>query len=290
VKNQEEIFKQVARSGFPFQLKVEDEVRSTFDKHRWSVESREHPWGHPELVSSGFIDIVLKHEQYSTCRLVMECKRIKADDARQLRWIFLLPDSETRHTELATCLEVVGQTNCKTDPPTWNDVRLWDHVLSKPKSLQSEFCVLTNDEQRRQPILESLAAEVLESIEGLAQEEINIKKSQNPSSSVRLFIFPVIVTNADLVVCRFNSNLVNIHDGTLDSDKAETSSVPFIRFRKSLGTSFPPGSFNNLKSANQARERTVFVVNAASITEFLTGWEINPWDRARGYAVEPVTW
>jgi hypothetical protein len=122
VINQEEIFKQVARSGFPFQLKVEDEIRSTFDKHRWSVESREHPWVHPELGSSGFIDIVLKHEHYSTCRLILECKRIKADDARQLRWIFLLPDSEMKQTELATCLEVLGQANRKTDPPTWNDV------------------------------------------------------------------------------------------------------------------------------------------------------------------------
>jgi hypothetical protein len=284
--NQGEIFKQVARSGFPFQLKVEDEVRSTFDKHRWSVESREHPWIHPEPGSSGFIDIVLKHEKYSTCRLVMECKRIKADDARQLRWIFLLPDSEVEQTELATCFEVLGQTDHKAEPPTWSDVRAWDNVLSKPGSLQSEFCVLPSDEQRRQPILESLAVEVLESIEGLAQEEVNIWKSQNPSSSIRLFIFPVIVTNAELVVCRFNSKLVNIHDGTLVSDKAEILPAPFIRFRKSLATNFPPGSFSNLKTANQARERTVFVVNAASITDFLTGWEIHSQDRFGRYAVD----
>ena len=35
--------------------------------------------------------------------------------------------------------------------------RVWDNVRLTPASLQSEFCILTSDEQRRQPILESLA-------------------------------------------------------------------------------------------------------------------------------------
>jgi hypothetical protein len=33
-----------------------------------------------------------------------------------------------------------------------------------------------------------------------------------------------------------------------------------------------------LEAANKARERTVFVVNAASITEFLKGWKVRPKD------------
>jgi hypothetical protein len=44
----DEALQQTARSGFPFQLRVEEEIRSTHKAHGWSVASREHPWVHPE--------------------------------------------------------------------------------------------------------------------------------------------------------------------------------------------------------------------------------------------------
>ena len=34
---------------------------------------------------------MLAHNHFTTYRLVLECKRIKADDQRQLNWIFLIP-------------------------------------------------------------------------------------------------------------------------------------------------------------------------------------------------------
>lgn len=169
-------------------------------------------------------------------------------------------------------------------------MRLWDDVCSTPASEQSEFCVLPNDEQRK-PILESLAAGVLDSIEGLAQEEVNIAKSQSPPYRLRrLFIFPVIVTNAEIAVCRFDSGSIRIDDGTIDPVNVEFTAVPFIRFRKSLAKVFPYGSFDDLQSANRARQRTVFVVNAASISEFLTGWDMHSKDPSEGFAIERIPW
>src|SRR5918912_1336211 len=176
--NQEDTLKQINKSGFPFQLRVEHEIRQTHQEHNWSVASHEHPWTSVDKAASGFIDLVLKHDQFSTFRLVIECKRIKADDARQLRWVFLIPDTEAQPTTLASCFEVEGRGGQdQTSEPGWNDIRIWDNVRLIPASLQSEFCILQSDEQRRQPILESLASEVLESIEGLAEEEVNIEKS-----------------------------------------------------------------------------------------------------------------
>lgn len=285
--NQENILKQINKSGFPFQLRVEHEIRLTQKEHNWSVASREHPWTSVDKAASGFIDIVLKHDQFSTFRLVIECKRIKADDARQLRWVFLIPDKESGPTALASCFEIEGQNKQNQEGELeWSDIRIWDNVRLTPTSLQSEFCILQSDEQRRQPILESLATEVLESIEGLAEEEVNIEKSVGQPTHARLFIFPAIVTNAEIAVCHFDPARIKITDGTLDAGDVEITSVPFIRFRKSLATSFPLGTFYYLEAANKARERTVFIVNAASLPEFLKNWNMGPESDFKGYAIQ----
>jgi hypothetical protein len=280
---------QVNKSGFPFQLRVEHEIRGTRGEHGWEVASREHPWSNAEKTVFGFIDVVLKHSQFVTFRLVIECKRIKANDARQLRWIFLLPEQEAQLTTLASCFEVEGwgKSN-ETGEAEWRDVRVWDNVYLSPDSLQSEFCILPSDEQRRQPILESLSASLLESIEGLAEEEVNIERSLNGSLHSRLFVFPAIVTNAEIAVCRFDPANINISDGTLDAEKMEITKVPFIRFRKSLATNFPSGMFYQLDEANKARERTVFVVNAASLPQFLKDWKMVPLFSGR-YAVQRLS-
>lgn len=287
--NQDSTLKQINKSGFPFQLKVEHEIRLTQQKHNWSVASREHPWTSLDKASKGFIDLVLKHDKFSTFRLVIECKRIRAEDTRQLRWVFLIPDKDTQPTALASCfeIEIWGKPD-QAGGATWRDIRVWDNVGLRPASLQSEFCILQSDEQRRQPILESLSADVLESIEGLAEEEVNIEKSLGQSVSARLFIFPAIVTNAEIAVCRFDPANIKIADGTLETGDVEITTVPFIRFRKSLATDFPQGAFYYLEAANKARERTVFVVNAASLPEFLKNWNVWPLHDER-YAIQRLS-
>jgi hypothetical protein len=62
----------------------------------------------------------------------------------------------------------------------------------------------------------------------------------------------------------------------LDTSYVEITTVPFIRFRKSLATSFPLGGFYYLEAANKARERTVFIINATSLPEFLKNSNMGP--------------
>jgi hypothetical protein len=83
-----------------------------------------------------------------------------------------------------------------------------------------------------------------------------------------------------------NPERIKVGDGTLDAGDVEISTVPFIRFRKSLATQFPKGKFYDLRAANRARERTVFIVNAASLPEFLKGWQLSPLDEFGGYAMQ----
>lgn len=271
--------KQVNRSGFPFQLKVEHDVRATEASHHWVVASREHAWIDSEG-NDGFIDIVLKHKEHSTFRLVLECKRVKADDARQLQWLFLVEDAKSDFVFSASSFQVEADIGA----------RLWDDVQVSPASLEAQFCVLQGDEPRR-GLLERLATGLLESTEGLAQEEISIEQTIRKADQsdrplhVRLFLFPIIVTNAKIAVCRFDPSRVDLQEGMLYAGDAEIFEVPMIRFRKSLATPFPDGVFYHLEAANKARERTVLVVNAEHLTDILTTWNMGRMPD-RNYAIE----
>jgi hypothetical protein len=142
-----------------------------------------------------------------------------------------------------------------------------------PISFQSELCVLAGDDPKRQPLLESLCAHVLESCNGLAEEESKINTSNDGKELLR-FIFPAIVTDATLKACKFQVDDIKLSDGTIDLSTIQMDTVPYIRFRKSLVQTFPEGQFKNLKAANRARERTVFVVNADNLVTFLKMWDV----------------
>jgi hypothetical protein len=77
MENHDETLKQINRSGFPFQLRIEHEIRTTQSNHGWLVTSRDHPWRKPDSESSGFIDLVLNREDLPYDRLVIECKRVR---------------------------------------------------------------------------------------------------------------------------------------------------------------------------------------------------------------------
>lgn len=285
----EQLLNQVNASGYPFQLMVANIVSETTREHGWTVASQEHPWKSPDGSNSGFIDIVL--ESQNTLRLVVECKRNKAQDSRQLNWIFLLPGTSVeKEQQLASCLEVEGWTESNEQPGSnpgqvWRDLQIWDNVRLTPASLQAEFCVHPSDGSAKQPTLEKLATEVLDSMEGLANEEVQITRSMNENHR-RLFVFGAIVTNSLLSVFRFDPSKVKPTNGSLDLNDVTIEEVPFIRFRKSLATDFPKGSFRNLKASSRARERTVFVVNAEKLPEFLKGWETRGTGEFGEYAIQ----
>ena len=73
--NQDEMLRHIWKSGFPFQLRVEEEVRSTYSRHNWSIATREHPWTNKETESSR-LHRPRSEAHFVTYRMVIECKRV----------------------------------------------------------------------------------------------------------------------------------------------------------------------------------------------------------------------
>jgi len=277
---EEEILKQVNKSGFPFQLKIAHEIDTTSGTHNFQVLSQEHPWSVPERNKSGFADIVIGHNEISTIRIVIECKKFSGVDSRRLRWIFLIPSTKTvRPTDSASCYEVEARKAFDRERPgtgatRWYEFQDWDDVHLFPESSESGFCIQEADKEDRPPMLEKLAFDVLASVEGMALEERNLLRSREGATQGRLFMFPLIVTNAELFITQFDPASVDVETGAMDVNSVQIEAVPFIRFRKSLSTDFPKGPLLHLKHANQARERTVMIVNASALPDFLSKWRL----------------
>lgn len=252
---------------------MEKEIEATTSKHHWSVISSEHPWENPESLKNGFADIVLKHNNLPTFLMAIECKRMKTDDARQLKWLFLVPEGKEQETKRTSCFGVAGGFKEDQEKLYWNPYSQWDDVHIAKPSYEASYCVLPNDEQKKRPILEKLSAEALDTAEGLAEEGKKIAWSQKEEGRVRKFIFSAIVTNAKIVACRFKPEDICIENGILDMARVRVEEVPFIRFRKSLQMNLPSRRFYDLKETQQARERSVFVATASAIVTLLSGWD-----------------
>jgi len=251
------LHKMVNSSGFLFQLAVESEVRRTAASHNWTVLSREHPWADPELGGEGFIDLVLSSN--NTERLVIECKR-----SLDASWIFLVPEGSKKDVRRVRCLWSDFEVK-KKDLIGWHDFKIL------PESYESEFCVIRGQGEGDKSMLERLARNLLDSMECFMTEELSIIKNQNRDD--RRINYPVIVTSSQLHVCHFDTSNISLEDGKLND--AHYESVPFIRFRKSLTTSFLSDSEpRDVKEANRERERTVLIVNASALTNILADWKL----------------
>ena len=87
-----------------------------------------------------------------------------------------------------------------------------------------------------------------------------------------------IVTTAQLQVCVFPPGEIALRDGTID--KATFHTVPYLRFRKQLSTRIPTpnaegGAWDAQRQLVQAKEQTVFVIDAEALLHFLAGYELD---------------
>ena len=91
----EKLQRLVNSSGFPFQLRVAQEIRRV-EQLAWSVISEEHPWNDPPTSRDGFIDLIIgQNTNHDLHRMVIECKRTRDAD-----WVFLLPNTRDRGTHV----------------------------------------------------------------------------------------------------------------------------------------------------------------------------------------------
>jgi hypothetical protein len=239
-------------SGYPLQIGIENMISQSSQSHPWKVTAREHYWRNDELKKEGFIDLLLS---WGSARMVIECKRMLDRD-----WIFLITDIKKYNRNDVRLLETfITQSSSSYE---------WKDVEYGPSSFESQFCIMGRERDR--PSLESLSSELLMSIDSLANEEKSITLSYpNPSPARRAYI-PVIITTANLHVCTFHPNDINLDEGRVTTSSFEN--VEYIRFRKGLSTA----DINNIQSANDIRElnklneRTVFVIQANKFVTFLS--------------------
>jgi hypothetical protein len=149
---------------------------------------------------------------------------------------------------------------------------------AKSSSPEAGFCVIRGQDKDSKPMMERIASDLVDAAESIALEEIKYEKPGNLFEFLRI-CSPVIVTTAEIIVCKFDPSEISIENGEISNAQFET--VPLVRFRKSLTTELP-SSLNprNLAEAIKAKERTVFIVNASNFVSILNKWEIygtGPW-------------
>jgi hypothetical protein len=264
-EDNESLLKSINKSGFLFQVKIEDLINKTRKKSfdDWKLAAHEYRWVDLQTGFEGFIDIILENGLY---RLVIECKKV--DNAN---WIFLHNKSSVR----ASLAWTYKRSNMK-------DVSGFGDFCVSPETPESSFCIVRGQGENDKPMLERIAGLLLRATESLANDEFKFKTEIKKPQRIYC---PVIITNATINVCYFDPKNIDLSTGKLHLDDCKFETVPSVRFRKGLSTSgYSDRLSTDFQSANVEQERTVFIVNSNHLIEFLgqiwikeLGFEGWPW-------------
>jgi len=239
-------------SGFPLQIVVRNAIASSTDLHGWSVTFEEHPWvqddGEP-----AFIDLVAHHKDV-IMDLVFECKR-----AFDVDWVFpvaLLDSTETTNT----------RSLCVAADPNFSTVFTWSDVPLRPPTPRAVYCQTHPGDSGRGGTVESWCHSLVRACDALAWQSINAHEYDFPLGE--RVIVPILVTTARLQVCAFNPKKEMLVDGTIPNPNFKCAK--YLRFTKA----FTAVSNQKLKATSMEQHhasqlRTVFIVHAANLIEFL---------------------
>lgn len=246
-------------SGFPLQLRIAHEATAS---SKWRVYLEEHPWQSPITNSEGFIDLVLLDE-HRVQSMIIECKRV-----RQFPWVFMIPSLDCRERTHVR-LWCSDQSTDRWNYFGWTD-------RQGIASHEAKYCAIPGQEQGRRNLLERTASEIVEATESFAWQEKKLADNVPPNMrAFRRIYIPVIVTTAELKVSCFDPSTISLEEGDLPHDTTFTS-VPYVRFRKSLSSRIDTGSaIDQAIHLHRASERSVLVVNAENFSNFINNWEIN---------------
>jgi len=233
-------------SGFPFQTAVAHVINPSIG---WELHSSEYPW-HTPNGDSHFLDIVATNR---VVFLAIECKKTRKEFYTFLRPLSL---SHTGLVETFRCLRA------KQIPDSTRRVELFcEEWAVSPKSTASEFCVVsTSTSGKDQRLLERDAGMLVRATDAFAQDfRQRFRADLDPAPSTACLFLPVIVTNAPIYTTRYRPTDVSLDTGEFSVPPREIDNVPWVRFRK---------AFTSDDGADLG-ERSVFVIHAASFTEFL---------------------
>jgi hypothetical protein len=255
----EKLQQAINNSGFPFQLGVKALANRS---PGWSADLTEHPWRDLFTGEDGFIDLVIRDKQ-AFINLVVECKR-----ARETDWMFLREAVLSMHTNnrLSVRVRVLGRHR------TENTVtREWLDTEFVPGSPEANFChIRKQGGTQRDDMLEKTCGELLRATEALACQEQALHSGDKVH--IRRIYVPVIVSNARMFICDGNWDAMNVTTGEVEFSAIEP--VSFVRFRKSFSApDVRAGYATNAEAFAERSERSVVVVQAGSLLEFLAKWQ-----------------
>lgn len=231
-------------SGFPFQTAVAHVIRTS---PGWEVHASEYPWQGPGG-DDQFLDLVATNGKLF---LTIECKKTRRDTLT-----FLRPVGHSHTGQLADfrCL----RAEQIRDATRRVEIFCEDWALY-PRSTCSEFCIVSTSESGRdQRLLERDAALVIRATEAFAQAFRDRFRADSELSPPCLFL-PAIVTNAPIYTARYKPTQVSLETGEFRELPQEIERAPCVRFRKAFTS----------QGGRDLGDRSVFVVNATSLAEFL---------------------
>jgi len=262
----------VNSSGFLLQLALEKNI-SESSGHRFKVLAKEYRWRDPFTGEEKYIDLILKA---GAAIWAVECKRPRGGN-----WVFLVPEDQEKEKSAVRCLWVAGDKG--------RSIAGLDDIHHQPPSPESMFCVVRGSGEGDRPMLERLANQVVAAVDNVASDDNSLMMRVSKEKGFPFFGFyvPVIVTTANLQVCRFDSSQVSLGDGTIPNGQFE--SFPMVRFRKTfIKSAAVHSSAKTLQAAGRENERTVLVINATSLIEILKTVKCYRDDWSRIFPWEPI--
>lgn len=266
--------KLVNESGLPLQMAVAEVIRK--QSRRWEVRLQEFTWEHPSG-AKGHLDILLKL-QGELKHMIVEVKRPKTNR----EWVFLVPsDAEAEQAEA----RVLWQ---RRRPPPHNpggDLELeqwWCQATFDPQSFVARWCAPRTDEG----LLDRIGAELIHATEAVGHYLAKTRYSSAFRNEKEWLFACALVTTAKLYVARLPLERISLQHGAAE-EELTIDPVPFVRFTKSFTAPSivrspddePLQSFDELAADN---DRTLFVVQAENVVEFLDQWApvprmMQPW-------------
>ncbi len=263
----------VNRSGYPFQDAVESVLCDLSVKRRYRVVCSEHYWADPPRNRAGYIDMIFNQEISST-RFIIECKRINEG-----KWIFTLPN-EPMQRKIFRVLQSESR-------PDGSKRSTWFQVPIDPESYISPNCIMSY--KGKKDNLEKDTRTMTEYADNLlASAEAFMESDEDDKDDIRKYV-PLLITNAELITCRYESKDIQLNRGEIGDHKVET--VPYIRYSKYILTKYgcefhEVVRFSRSMTAalNYRSQRHVMIVNADHIKDFFNRWNyVNDWVLSADY-------
>jgi hypothetical protein len=247
-------------SGFPFQTLARHLAQAT---GKWRVHASEYPWQGPGG-DDHFLDLVVTNGHWY---LTIECKKTRKESLTFLRPVGASGPTDNQEVRCLRLEQIEDATRrLEIVCETWT---------VSPPSPESEFCVVsTGDSGKDQRLLERDARTLVRATEAFARQcRDTFRRDADPPPGTDTLLVPVIVTNAPLFTARYRPTDVSPETGGFQKTPDEIRDAPWIRFRKAFTSEGGP----------ELGDRTVLIVNASALVEFLNAFELPPLQR-----IDPV--